>query len=145
MARVDKYDYETGGFRAHVAADYPDADLGKLFGFGLDTTGKMVKGNSNSGVVGVWVCTEKPGVVGPLREVSRLDIMREGCITDFGPTAGVPGVDFGTAGTKYFCTAAGLIVSTAAVGSYYVGTTVEPDRLEVNFDPTPLMAGQFGL
>lgn len=146
MARVDKYDPITGGFRAHVAVDYPDADLGKLFGFGLDTTGKMVKGpGTNSGILGVWACTEKPGVVGPLREVSRLDIMREGCITDFGYTAGNPGVDFGTAGQRVFCTAAGLIVGTAAVGSYYVGCTVEPDRLEVNFNPIPLIAGQFGL
>lgn len=147
MARVDKYDPETGGFRVYVAGDYADADLGKLFGFGLDSTGKMVKGAGVSGVLGVWVVTEKPGVVGPLREVSRLDIMREGCITDFGPsTSGkVPGVDFGVAATKYFSDANGVISSTAAVGSYYVGATVEPDRLEVNFNATPLIAGQFGV
>lgn len=146
MARVDKYDFQTGGFRAHVAADYADADLGKLFGFGLDSSGKMVKGNGQTGQIGVWVCTEKPGVVGPLREVSRLDIMREGCVTDFGPTTGVPGVDFGVAGTRYFSNpTTGAISATPAVGGYYVGVTVEPDRLEVNFNPIPLVTGQYGL
>jgi len=143
MSRVDKYDPETGGFRVHVSADYPDADLGKLFGFGVDANGKMIKGAGTSGVMGVWVCTEKPGVVGPLREVSRLDIMREGCITDFDPvTPGVPGA----AGTKYFVNGTtGVITATAAVGLYYVGATVEPDRLEVNFNPVPIIAGMFGL
>jgi len=146
MARVDKYDSETGGFRADVAADYSDADLGKLFAFGLDSTGKMVKGNGQSGCQGVWVVNQNPGRVGPLKEISRLDIMREGCITDFGPTAGVPGTDFGSAGTRYFAhPTTGAISATPSLAGYYVGATVEPDRLEVNFDPKPLNPGQFGL
>lgn len=146
MARIDKYDPITGGFRADVAADYADADLGKLFGFGLDSTGKMVKGNGQSGQLGVWVVNQKVGRVGPLREVARLDIMREGCVTDFGPTAGVPGTDFGVAGTKYFShPTTGAISATPALGGYYVGATVEPDRLEVNFSPIPIVTGQFGL
>lgn len=140
MARVDKYDPITGGFRAHVAANFPDANIGKLYGWGLDSSGKAVIGAGQSGVLGVWVVTEKPGVVGPLREVARIDIMREGCITDFCATAGVPGVDVGVAATKYYCAADGTISSTGGAGRYYVGATVEPDRLEVNFVPVPLTA-----
>jgi hypothetical protein len=138
MARVDKYDPITGGFRADVALDVLDADLGKLYAYGLDSTGKAVKGAGQSGCLGVWVFNDKPGRVGPLREIQRQDIMREGCVTDFGPTAGVPGTDFGVAGTKYFANATtGAISATGGTGTYYVGATVEPDRLEVNFQPVP--------
>lgn len=143
MARYDKYDPIANGFRAHVAADYPDDHLGKIYGVGLDSTGKVVIGAGNSGVVGILVVTEKPGVVGPLRQVSRVDIMTHGCVVDFGETSGDPGVDFGTAGTQYFSDAAGNITKTAptTAGAKYwiVGTTVEPDRLEVNFNPVAVV------
>lgn len=146
MARFDKSDPINSTFRAHVAADYPDADLGKLFGCGLDSAGKFVKGAGTTGIIAVTVVTEKPGVVGPLRDVSRIDLMRSGCVTDFGPTAGVPGTDFGVAGTKYFANSTtGVITSTPIVGSVLVGATVEPDRLEVNVIPNPVIAGQYGL
>lgn len=140
MARYDKYDPITGGFRVAVAADFPDANLGKLYGVGLDSTGKLVIGSGQTGIIGVLVVTQKPGRVGPTKEVSVLDVMRQGCITDFGPTSGVPGQDFGVAGTAYYSDAAGNISSTWAAGSFYVGTTVEPDRLEVNVNPVPAAA-----
>jgi hypothetical protein len=146
MARYDKSDPINSTFRIDVAADFPDANLGKLYGVGEDAEGKLVFGNGASGMVGVVVVTEKPGRVGPLRDVSRVDVMYSGCITDFGPTTGDPGVDFGVAGTKYFAhPTTGEISDTPVVGSYYVGKTVEPDRLEVNFNDVPLIAGQFGL
>jgi hypothetical protein len=131
MARIDKGDPMTSTFRVDVAANFPDASIGKLLGWGLDSSGKAVVGAGASGIVGVWVVNDKPGRVGPLLDVPRIDIMRAGCVTDFGPTAGVPGVNFGVAGTKYYAHADGSIDSTATSG-VYVGTTVEPDRLEVN-------------
>ncbi len=131
MARIDKGDPMASTFRVDVAGDFPDANIGKLYGWGLDASGKAVIGAGQSGIVGVWVVNDKPGRVGPLREVPRIDLMRAGCVTDFGPTAGIPGVNFGVAGTKYYAHADGSIDSTAAAG-VYVGTTVEPDRLEVN-------------
>lgn len=137
MARIDKNDPIIGSHRVDIAANFPDADIGKLFGWGLDSTGKAVVGAGVSGIVGVWVINDKPGRVGPLRDVPRIDIMRQGCVTDFGPTAGTPGVTMGVAATKYYSDAAGLISSTGGTGKYYVGTTVEPDRLEVNFNPMP--------
>ena len=140
MARFDKSDPINSTFRAHVAVNYPDDDLGKLFGVGLDSSGKVVKGAGQTGIIGVTVVTEKPGVVGPLRDVSRIDVMRSGCITDFGPTSGTPGVTFGAAGTKYYSDANGAISATNAAGSVYVGSTVEPDRLEVNVVPIPTPA-----
>lgn len=137
MAKVDKYDPIIGGFRADVSVDVLDSDIGKLYGYGLNSLGQAVQGNGVSGVLGVWVFNDKPGRVGPLKEVMRQDIMRHGCITDFGPTTGVPGTNFGVAATAYYSDANGVISSTKATGSYYVGCTVEPDRLEVNFHPVP--------
>ena len=139
MSRIDKYDPITGGFRADVAVDVLDADLGKLYAYGIDGSGKAVKGAGQSGCQGVWVFNDKPGRVGPLREVARQDIMREGCVADFGPTAGIPGTNFGVAGTKYYADPGTGAISTAGgSGAHYVGATVEPDRLEVNFNPVPL-------
>lgn len=140
MARIDKSDPMTSTFRVDVAADFVDANIGKLFGWGLDASGKAVIGSGVSGIVGVWVVNDKPGRVGPLREVPRIDVMRQGCVTDFGPTAGVPGTNFGVAATKYYSAADGTISSAAGVGKFYVGTTVEPDRLEVNVNNVALTA-----
>jgi len=114
--------------------------LGKLYGVGLDATGKVVIGAGVDGIVGVMVITEKPGMVGPLRQVARIDVMKSGEVTDFGPTTGVPGTDFGTAGLAYYAAANGNISSTWASGSTYVGHCVEPDRLIANVIPLPAAA-----
>lgn len=140
MARIDKSNPINSTFRVHIAADYPDANLGKLYGVGLDASGKVVIGAGVDGIVGVMVLTEKPGVIGPLRQVSRVDIMKSGEVVEFGPTAGVPGTDFGTAGHAYYSTQAGVISDVWAANSVYVGHCVEPDRLIVGVIPLPAAA-----
>lgn len=147
MARYDKFEPQANGFRADIAADYPDANLGKLYGVGLDSTGKLVQGSGVDGIVGVLVVNQKPGRVGPLKEITRVDVMVHGCVTDFGPSSAglVPGTDFGTAGKKYYSDVTGIITSTPGPGSVLVGVTNEPDRLEVNVIPTALVAGQAGI
>ena len=141
MARYDKTSPYNSTFRVHVAANYPDADLGQIFGVGLDATGKVVKGAGADGnIIGVLVVTEKPGVVGPLKDVSRVDVMTSGEVTDFGPSAGVAGVDFGVAGTAYYSDDDGIISSTGGEGTWYVGHTVEPDRLICRVNPLPIPA-----
>jgi hypothetical protein len=63
--------------------------------------------------------------------------MKIGCVADFGPTAGIPGTNFGVAGTKYYANPAdGTIAVTDVSHTVYIGATVEPDRLEVNVSPT---------
>lgn len=111
MARIDKSDPMVSTFRVDVASDFLDANIGKLFGWGLDSAGKAKLGvGPNGKIVGVWVINDKPGRVGPLREVPRIDLMRAGCVTDFGPTAGTPGVTFGVAGADYYSDSSGNIV-----------------------------------
>lgn len=142
MARYDQSDPINSTFRVDIAADFPDASLGKILGVGLDSSGHLVIGAGQDGICGVLVLNQKPGRVGPLREVPRVDVMYSGEVTDFGPsTAGkVPGVDFGVAGTAYYSDAAGLISATWASGSWFVGRTVEPDRLIVNVTAGPIAA-----
>jgi hypothetical protein len=122
MARIDKYDFNDGGFRAPLAADR--AKLNGLvttatgpLGVGLDSSGRVVLGAGNTGVVGVLVLTEdkKAGDV--------VDVMTDGEITDCG----------GTAGTIYTAdTTTGVIGTTAADATHTrVGHTVEAGRLVV--------------
>lgn len=140
MARYDQSDPINSTFRVDIAADFPDASLGKILGVGLDSSGHLVVGAGQDGICGVLVLNQKPGRVGPLREVPRVDVMYSGEVTDFGPTAGVPGTDFGVAGTAYYSDAAGNITATWASGSWFVGRTVEPDRLIVNVSAGPIAA-----
>ena len=44
MARIDKGDPMTSTFRVDVASNFLDANIGKLFGWGLDSSGKAVIG-----------------------------------------------------------------------------------------------------
>jgi hypothetical protein len=126
VARYDKYDPKVGGFRALLAADFPSADLEKVYAVGLNSSGQVVKGAGQSGVVGVLVLTKawKAGTV--------VDVMTAGEIVEFGPTAGTPGTDFGVAGTAYFANATtGAVTSTGGDGTVYLGATVEGTRLVV--------------
>lgn len=129
MSRVDKASPKAGGSRAPLAAAWGADNVGKLFGVGLNTSGQIVKGAGNSGIVGVLTLTKNY----PAKYVA--DIMFNGHIVEFGPTAGEAGVDFGTAGTAYYAKAAdGEIVAAADAeeGDVYVGFTVHPRRLVVN-------------
>lgn len=123
MARYDKYDPISGGFRALLAEDFPKEDLNKVIGMGLDASGHAVKGAGTSGVRGVMILTKakKAGDV--------VDVMTQGDIVDLheGDAALVP-----TAGTLYYASATDGAVSTTA-STNLVGSTVEAQRLVVRF------------
>jgi hypothetical protein len=128
VARVDKASPKAGGSRAPLAAAWSSNDIGKLYAVGLNASGQVVKGSGNSGIVGVLVLTKAY----PAGEV--VDIMFNGHIVEFGPTAGTPGSDFGTPGTAYYGKADGNIVAAedASEGDVYIGFTVHGRRLVVN-------------
>lgn len=116
MARYDKYDPISGGFRALLKADLAAKDVNKAFGVGLDADGLVVKGKGHSGVIGVLVLTKarKAGEV--------VDVMTSGEIVEFD----------GAAGTAYFAADAdGAISGTSSANA--VGHTVEKSRLVVRF------------
>jgi hypothetical protein len=114
MARIDKTESAVGVVRAALAADVVEADFGKIFGVGLNASGRVVKGAGTTGVIGVINpdrLTRKAGKI--------IDIFKLG---DFVECEGL------VAGTKYYAAAADGVISTTNTGTY-VGFTVEADRL----------------
>ena len=116
MARIDKYDPVSGGFRAPLAADYTGS--ANVVAVGLNSSGQVVIGAGVAavGIVGV-ICIpldKKAGTV--------IDVMQEGEIVEFA----------GTAGTAYtgLTTAPGTVAAVAADATHIkVGFTVEASRL----------------
>lgn len=122
MARYDKYDPISGGFRALLAEDFPKEDLNKPIGVGLDSSGLVVKGAGQSGIRGILILTKarKAGDV--------VDIMTSGEIVDLGEDDGVTAA----AGTKFYAADSGGEITSTASGNF-VGATVEAQRLVVRF------------
>lgn len=118
MARYDKYEPNTGGHRAPLAADWLQADLNKVFAVGLDAQGRVVKGAGNTGVIGVLVLTKI------VRAGKIVDVMQDGEIVEMDVNhAGI------VAGTRYYGSAAGALTTTTS--DTPIGFTVEATRLVV--------------
>lgn len=115
MARFDKYDPISGGFRAPLAAALTGQEAPRAVS--LDVNGRVVAAVGNTGIKGV-ICQPKDR-----KALDIVDVMTDGEITDF---AGVAGTDYrGVAAT-------GVIEAGAAgAGQLYVGHTVEATRLIV--------------
>lgn len=125
MPRFDKYDGRVGGFRAPLAANSvagaaPAGDVGKIWAVGLDANGRVVKGASVSGIVGV-ICFARPMVA-----LEMIDVMTAGEIVDFTTQAGAAAA----VGQRYFGIAASGSYDTTATGTP-IGWTVEAGRLIV--------------
>jgi len=121
VARYDKYDPISGGFRAKLAADWDNADVGKPVGVGLDANGRVVKGGGNTGIVGVLVedgVRLNTGLVGK-KAGTVVDVMTSGEVVD------VEGL---AAGTDYFAATDDGDIGDAGSA---IGHTVEADRLVV--------------
>lgn len=131
MARYDKVDPYSSIHRAPLAADWASGDVGKPYAVNLNNVGKVVKGKGN-GLAPRYVL-----ILTKARKANEIvDLLAAGEITDWAPTAGVPGTDFGTAGTEYFGhPTTGVISATAVDGCAYIGTTVEGSRLLAHVAP----------
>lgn len=122
MARYDKYDPISGGFRAKLAADWAKADEGIPFAVSLDANGRIVKGTAGqSGLAGVLVVDKTPGTISHKKAGDVVDTMTAGEIVDCEGLA---------AGTAIFTAATGVL-SAGAAGNLAVGHTVEAQRLVV--------------
>lgn len=119
MARIDKYDPISGGFRAPLNAAYTGAAA--PIGVGLNASGRVVAGAGATGIIGV--------VTSPYDKDAgdTVDVMTNGELVEFG----------GTAGTVYTAnTTTGVISTTAKSATQIpVGFTVEADRLIVRITP----------
>lgn len=134
MARYDKYDSKLSGPRSFLAADWSSADLETVIGVGYNTSGQLVKGAGNTGIVGILILTR---VIKAGRE--PVDVMKRGEVVAF-TLQGKPNVAFAgaVAGTRFQVNDTTGVVSAlsgttaVAAGSTYIGHTVEADRLIVN-------------
>lgn len=128
MARYDKYDSKISGPRAFLKSDWSSSDLEEVFGVGLDSSGLLVKGKGQTGIVGVLVLTR---VIKAGRE--PVDVMTRGEIVAF-DLKDKPNVanSAAAAGTAYYADETTGVVSTTSTGGIYVGYTVEASRLIVS-------------
>lgn len=143
MARYDKYDPISGGFRAKLAANLTLTNGGYLGAVSLNASGRVVAGTAGqTGAVGVLVKNAAHGPAGrwdttvtgsvqagaPIGALAGdvVDIMTQGEIVDL-PTATFP------AGSKVWAAADGTLSVTAGTGKVQVGWTVEAGRMVVRF------------
>jgi len=120
MARIDKYDPVSGGFRALLNANYTGSP--NVVGVGLNGTGKVVVGGGVTGIVGV-ICLPIDHAAG-----TPVDVMTDGEIVQFG----------GAAGTVYTANTTTGAVTTAAPSATQtaVGWTAEANRLIIRAQRT---------
>lgn len=119
MARYDKYDPISGGFRAPLAADWADNQKGIPFAVALDGNGRVLKVVAADTAKGVLV------INAAMAAGDIVDVMTAGEIVE---VAGL------TAGTTYFSkTDATLETAAPGVGvnKVLIGHTVEAARLVV--------------
>lgn len=122
MARVDKTDSAVGVVRAVLNADIVLDDFEDgLLAVGLNSTGKVVPGAGQTGII---------GVLNPSRFFSKagtpVDIFVLADIEDIGEGANDPTLDAGK--PVYADNTTGVLSHTSAGGTY-IGFTVEADRL----------------
>lgn len=132
MSRYDKYDPYDGGFRAPLLAAIAADDRLKAYAVGLDSSGRVVLGAGQTGIVGVLIAHDA------MKAGDIVDVMTDGEIVDFTLTAGTAAA----AGTVHWGDPSdGSIVATSASGANtQLGFTVEATRLVVRVHPVDLTA-----
>lgn len=118
MARYDKYEPFGGGFRAPIDINWTKEDLNKAFAVGLNASGRVVKGEGQTGVLGVLVLTSVKNA-GDI-----VDVMTSGEIVEMTDV---------TAGTVLYGATDGTI--SATTGGTRLGHTVEATRMIVRAVP----------
>jgi hypothetical protein len=142
MAKYDKYDPISGGFRAKLNAALTLVDGGFIGAVSLNSSGRVVVGTAGqSGLVGIVVKNVARGPVGawgtsldggtpnayaPIGAQAGdvVDVMTSGEIVDLD-------VDDYPAGTAIYANADGTLTDTGATGDIQIGWTVEAGRLIV--------------
>jgi hypothetical protein len=119
VARIDKIP-QGSSFRAKLAVAWPASDKGKVYGVGLNASGKVVKGAGATGILGIYCPT------GALAADDVIDVMKEGAeLSDFnflndGTTATI-------AATKYYSVPADGSITATSTSNTLIGMTVEKD------------------
>lgn len=129
LARYDKYDPYSGGFRAQLAADFGtlsnSADLGKIWAVALNTSGKVIKAVASADTVGLMIVTMEK-YAGDV-----VDIMTHGEIVDILQTTPWDNLGLLPAAGLDVYSATGGALNQTATSQKKVGFFVEPTRLVV--------------
>ena len=133
MARYDKYDPYDGGFRGPLNAAVAASAGFDLVGVGVNSSGRVVIGAGNTGIIGVMVAhgAKKIGDIA--------DIMTDGEIVEVKEDGLDATATVAPAGTKFYVVpSTGAVTATASTGAdetlvehVYIGHTVEAGRLIV--------------
>lgn len=116
MARFDKYDPKSGGFRAPLGFNTVNADLGVPWAVGLDANGRVVKGGTP--IVGVMVLTKNKSI-GDI-----VDVMTNGEMVEVGGgAAGTTALTLG--GVVRGVAASGILQMAGGAGTKPVGMVLD--------------------
>jgi hypothetical protein len=132
LARFDKYDPKSGGFRAPLGFNAVTADLNVAWAVGIDGNGRVVKGTDP--IRGILVLT-KTKSIGDI-----VDVMTHGEIVEVGGgAAGTVALALGI--TVRGVAATGILQAAGGAGTKPVGVTLDgatpaTTRLVVRVDPT---------
>lgn len=137
MARVDKTNSAIGVVRGVLAADLNPNLFDKVTGVGINSTGKVVVGAGQTGIVGVLVPNRLYSKAG-----APVDIFKIADIVDVGKgandTALAAGTTYWVDGTTGALVAGGTLGAQpgsgagSTAGSVKLGYTVEADRLIIS-------------
>jgi hypothetical protein len=142
--RWDKYDAYVGNFRAVLAADIAENQANNVLAVGLNSSGAVVVGAGQTGVIGVMIAAVGSDIHGNLldggvnnKAGDVQDIGVNGEITNFRPFDPTKPTEVVApkAGTKYYAHADGSVNDVVGADGVLVGYTVEADRLIVHVDP----------
>ena len=124
MARIDKYDPVSGGFRARLGFQPDAAEVGDVIGVTIDNNGLAQKASATN-------CEAVICLSSLLEQGAVVDCMTDGEIVDVGAGNNVTGF---AKGAKAFAAASGAIGVTApasGANGVRIGTFIEAWRLVV--------------
>lgn len=131
MSRFDKYDPVSGGFRAPLLAAITSADIGKIQGVSINTSGQVVIGGSAETAIEGVICAHKAFAAGDI-----IDVMTAGEIVEATYTVGTAF----TAGAAAFVTGTtGVVNITSGAGTKKIGRMVELNRMIVRVPPATIL------
>lgn len=129
MARIDKYDPVSGGFRARLGWQPVGTEVGDVIAVVIDGTGHAVKTTNAITCDGV-VCLSSL-----LNQEDVVDVMTDGEIVDIGASDNVTGAAAGALAYSANAGAVGVTAPAAGVNGTRIGRFVEAWRLIVRIHP----------
>lgn len=131
MARFDKYDPVSGGFRARLGFAPVAGDVGDVIAVTINGSGQVVKTTAATDVCDGVICLSSL-----LSQGDTVDVMTDGEIVDIGTGNNVTGNAAGAIAYAGATGAVGVTAPGAGVNGTKLGRFIEAWRLVVRVDRT---------